>query len=122
MLISRCIVLITVLHELFRSCTSLVQRQLPDIAHARKIQSVHPFGSPLSDGLGKAFRNSRGIYVPSSTRIRMGLSLSASVWLHQVGRTVIGTVISAKIARDGYKKGSLNRSGSIAAFAVAVSA
>ncbi|CAB9517766.1 Transmembrane protein 19 [Seminavis robusta] len=42
--------------------------------------------------------------------------------MHQIGRTAIGTAIALKIAKSGYKKGSLNRSGSIAAFAVAAAA
>ena len=37
----------------------------------------------------------------------------------QIGRSSIGTAIAYKVASGGYKKGSLNRDGAVAAFAVA---
>ena len=45
---------------------------------------------------------------------------ASSACVQQIGRVVIGAVIASKLATSGYKKGSLNRSGSIAAFVVAV--
>ena len=39
--------------------------------------------------------------------------------LQQLGRTTLGTAIAYKIATGGHKRGSLNRDGAIAAFAVA---
>ena len=39
--------------------------------------------------------------------------------VQQLGRTTLGAAVAYKVAKGGHKRGSLNRDGAVAAFAVA---
>ena len=46
-------------------------------------------------------------------------TMSLQPLMQQLGRTTLGSAIAYKIAKSGHKRGSLNRGGAVAAFAVA---